>query len=439
MSEIFTDYEKALLASLKELQSNGDWLYLADFTIICRNQEEIKTQKLLLAARSKYFQALFRMEPLKTSVELDYDGKIIQILLKSLVVSSNFNELDVNELLELLEVVDYLQMVDCMSETEKMLAEKFVNLENIYDILEFTEHFLQTMTILKDKCCIFVKENWLKIDLKKIAKTWINTIISSPSCHVKDSHGRFMDLLESEIKLAESLHHLDPDENNWNFSMESRRKIYVGLRDLSFVESLKSTVQFHDDHFISLDEQWNWAVRSHRGSDIDMSVDSVISLKYHNYENVKKKERYILHNKYCAKYYDQSFLEEIECKGHLQSWKGTSHYWINHPHPKNLRINLKNNAKRRMARFDLEGDYILANESVNGHHYWTKNDKAVWYDTNHFWIVGEIEDLGIARGSIYSPDSQASCPNSALIWNISWGNDWTASDDVEFISSDLGR
>ena len=123
MSEIFTDYEKALLASLKELQSNGDWLYLADFTIICRNQEKIKSQKLLLATRSKYFQALFRMEPLKTTVELDYDGKIIQILMKSLV-SSNFNKLEVNELLELLEVEDYLQMVDCMSETEKVLAEK---------------------------------------------------------------------------------------------------------------------------------------------------------------------------------------------------------------------------------------------------------------------------------------------------------------------------
>merc|ERR1712226_993628 len=76
------NYETKLLAALKGFQEN--YQDLADFTIIARNHEEYKSHKLLLAVRSKYFEALFRTEPEKKSVKLDFDGQILEIILKSL-------------------------------------------------------------------------------------------------------------------------------------------------------------------------------------------------------------------------------------------------------------------------------------------------------------------------------------------------------------------
>ena len=78
-----TGYEHRLLVALRGFQANYN--NVADFTIVCQNQQEFKSHKLLLAARSKYFEALFHQEPLKTSVKLDYEGKIISTLLASLV------------------------------------------------------------------------------------------------------------------------------------------------------------------------------------------------------------------------------------------------------------------------------------------------------------------------------------------------------------------
>ena len=224
-------YEKSLVVSMRGFQVNYD--NLADFTIICRNEQEFKSHKLLLAARSKYFEALFRQEPLKTSVKLDYEGKIISTLLASLVSikHSDFEKLHLEDLLQMLEVLDYLQMADCMIETERILSGKYLNLGNIYDILEFTECFLQNLSVLKEKCGAFVIENWLEIDLKRFSKTWIKTIISQPSCHIKDPHGRLMSILASNVKFAETLHLVYPEENNW-FSKKSLRKICYGLNEL---------------------------------------------------------------------------------------------------------------------------------------------------------------------------------------------------------------
>ena len=225
-----TEYEHSLVVALRGFQANYD--NLADFTIICRNEQEFKSHKLLLAARSKYFEALFRQEPLKTSVKLDYEGKSMSTLLASLVSikHDDFEKLHLEELLQMLEVVDYLQMADCMIETEKVLSEKYLNLENIYDILEFTECFLQNLSLLKEKCGAFVTANWLVIDLKRISKTWIKEIISQPSCHIKDSHGRLMSNLATNVKFAESLHSIYPEENL--FSKKILRKICYGLNDI---------------------------------------------------------------------------------------------------------------------------------------------------------------------------------------------------------------
>ena len=64
-------YENSLLTALQEIIVSKNSHHLTDFTIICRqNDKEFKTHKLLLAARSKYFEAMFRQEPQKSSVNL---------------------------------------------------------------------------------------------------------------------------------------------------------------------------------------------------------------------------------------------------------------------------------------------------------------------------------------------------------------------------------
>ena len=86
-----SNYEKSLLTALNSFQEN--YRHLTDFTIICQNSgREFKSHKILLAARSKYFEALFRQEPQKSSVNLDFDDHVVETVLKSLVNSDNFNE-----------------------------------------------------------------------------------------------------------------------------------------------------------------------------------------------------------------------------------------------------------------------------------------------------------------------------------------------------------
>ena len=223
-----SNYEKSLLTALKSFQEN--YRHLTDFTIICQNGTEFNSHKILLAARSKYFEALFRQEPQKSSVKLDFDDHVVETVLKSLVCS-DFNEFLVEDLLQLLEVTDFLQMEDYILEIMSAMSKK-LTLENIYDVMEFSECVQSLSSNFGMHCSQFVKENLLNFDLNKIPKTWLKALPLASSCHVKDLEGRFLDLLESEVKLAAILHRIDPEEP-WQFSMESKRKICFGLYDLS--------------------------------------------------------------------------------------------------------------------------------------------------------------------------------------------------------------
>ena len=263
---VTTGYEDSLVVAFRGFQANYD--NLADFTIVCQNEQEFKSHKLLLAFRSKYFEALFRQEPFKNLVKLDYEGKIISTLLASLVSikHDDLDKLHLEELLQMLEVVDYLQMADCMIETEKVLSEKYLNLENIYDILEFIECFLQNMSVLKEKSSAFVIENWLKIDLKRISKTWIKIIISQPSCNIKDPNGILMSIFATNVKFAESLYSTYPEEN-W-FSKKSLRKICHGLVAISEVrpifteaaDELSENIGISDETLKILSEKYNMPI-----------------------------------------------------------------------------------------------------------------------------------------------------------------------------------
>ena len=239
-------YENSLLTALQEFTFNNP--HLTDFTIICQNDKEFKTHKLLLAARSKYFEAMFRQEPQKSSVKLDYEDQILEIILKSLVVSSNLNDSNLEQLIQLLEVSDYLQMEDFTSEVG-IAVSKQLNQENVYDIFELSDLFQSLSSPLGEKCAPYVRENLLEIDHEKIPISWFKFLPKfANSCHVKDVHGRYLDPIQSDLKLAAILHTQNPDEN-WDFPMTSKRKICFGLYDLTLTEMFEKCGLLNERHY----------------------------------------------------------------------------------------------------------------------------------------------------------------------------------------------
>ena len=97
-----TTFEESLILYLRGHVGSGE---LSDFTIVSKDQQKFPCSKLLLSARSKYYQALFRQEPSQTTSNLDYGGDVLRLVLSSLV-TVNFEDCSFDQLLELLEVVD---------------------------------------------------------------------------------------------------------------------------------------------------------------------------------------------------------------------------------------------------------------------------------------------------------------------------------------------
>ena len=194
-----TAYEQSLITILRNFQT--DYSNLSDFTIICENGEELKSHRLLLAARSKYFEALFRQEPNRNSLEINFESSIMQIIINSLI-SIDLTQLEDEELQKLLEISDYLQMDTLTSEIETTLTNK-LTIKNIYDIVDFTENL--QVSKLKSNFTEFIKQNILQLDLKDLPKWNLKTLTLTPTGYIKDQHGRLYDLVASELILYQEL------------------------------------------------------------------------------------------------------------------------------------------------------------------------------------------------------------------------------------------
>jgi len=130
-------------------------------------------------------------------------------------------------LLQLVAAADFLQMPELSAEIETALV-KQVNLDNIFHLMESTEHLIPSLTILKNNVGMMIKENILWLDLQKISKAWLNASLSAPLTNVKDKIGRYLDVVESELKVCEVLS--DVSDQEWNFSEDSKWLILAGLK-----------------------------------------------------------------------------------------------------------------------------------------------------------------------------------------------------------------
>ena len=229
---LMLDYHNSLLKSLAKLCTNSS-SELTDFVIKCPDTDsqhpmevELPTHKLLLVARSKYFEALIRQEPKTTQANLTYEVCDVKIILENLIdFTDDLAKLEFGQTLRLLEITDFLQMESLTKVFEEQISNQLTK-ENIYDIVNYTENF--HVPNLNAKCCIFVKENITVLDLKSFSKTWLKQLTSSPMAYAKDNYGRLVSLNESETLLVTALEDVDPKED-WNISLLTKRRIHMSL------------------------------------------------------------------------------------------------------------------------------------------------------------------------------------------------------------------
>ena len=220
-------YEKSFVINLPEFLTWNQ--HLSDFTIVCSpDNVQIQCYKIILAMRSKFFEALFRQENEIKELKVDFGSDLMKVILESLVtIDDNLRNLDVEVLLQLLQIIDYFQMDELSKEIQILLSEK-LSLEKILDIVEISE-FLH-VPHLQANYCQFIKHNLLHLDLTKMPKPLLRKLVSSPPCLIKDSYGRLFDQNESELKLFEALLTIDPNED-WNFSEDSRKRLWFTIND----------------------------------------------------------------------------------------------------------------------------------------------------------------------------------------------------------------
>ena len=106
MYKIVEDYRRDL--SYLYADASTDFRALSDFKIVCDDGTEFHTFRILLAARSKYFDALFRFEPEKRILNLPFEGRIMKIIINSLLDLDYYYNID--DFFKVYEAADYFQM-----------------------------------------------------------------------------------------------------------------------------------------------------------------------------------------------------------------------------------------------------------------------------------------------------------------------------------------
>ena len=217
---------------------DGRFESLSDFTIIAENGEKLSTFKLLLAMQSKFFEALFRQEPDKKTIQLNYDHHCLQKLCHCPFMT-DIESHEMSELLKMLEISDFLQM-DTVSNLLQVKIHQKLSIHNVVEVAKFVDCFA-SFANLKDKMEQFIRQNVLHLDLKEIPRSTLNTILipkASWCPHVKDEHGRHLDIVRSDLKVCLSLLKLDDFKNHLSIKDISentlQRLIHAGQRSWQF-------------------------------------------------------------------------------------------------------------------------------------------------------------------------------------------------------------
>ena len=101
-------------------------------------------------------------------------------------------------------------------------------------------------------------------------------------------------------------------------------------------------------------------------------------------------------------------------------------------------MKLSNSGEAQKHRGDSGGIYFLQEDKINNKPYWIhqSHGKAIWWDNNGFWVVGNFGNLGSSTASIIGPSNNNSPPNQITNgWQYGPqdpNEPWTDTNDIHF-------
>ena len=213
-----------------------DYSHIADFSIVCSGgkdsdgndtEHQFKTYKLLLAARSKYFEALFRQEPNVTTAQLDFKYNLVGVILDNLIKTPNFENFDIYHLMRLLEITEFLQMESFTHFVVVGIGAK-LSAANVLDVINYSQNV--HVPELNVGCYRFVKENISKLKsvLATLPVQWLKRLSPSRTCNAKDEYGRLLCVNDTETLVVAALNDLSPEED-WNVSDEIKLRMQASF------------------------------------------------------------------------------------------------------------------------------------------------------------------------------------------------------------------
>ena len=98
-----------------------------------------------------------------------------------------------------------------------------------------------------------------------------------------------------------------------------------------------------------------------------------------------------------------------------------------------MKLSISGEAQKHQG--DQGGTYFLQEDTRNMKPYWIHQSgyRAIWWNPNDYWMVGNFEDLGKDLGSIKYPSNNESPPNQITNgWQYYDGDEWQDTNDVHF-------
>ena len=255
MHEQFEEYRGTLFEQLANASTN--FRGLSDFKIVCEDGTEFHTFRIFLAARSKYFDALFRYEPEKRILNLPFKGRIMKIIMDSLL-EMGYNqkaEFDksIDDFFKVYEAADYFQMDTFVTALQDYVFYRCFDYglnrrrdrpKAINDFYKFA-NFFEKYEIPKfmDEIACHVKKFFTWFDLKKLPMSILKKLLNpklqdhdwsyayyekrKDLNYIEDICGRISDPFCSEMYLCKKLEKIAPFQE-WAFSQNSMENIIIG-------------------------------------------------------------------------------------------------------------------------------------------------------------------------------------------------------------------
>lgn len=224
-----------------------------DIALKCSDGKLVHGHKLIMAARSDYFDTLFQYEPEKSEFEMpQYDSKLMSAIVKSMV---NINLEDIEEVgfVDYLQAADFLQLNDLVDAVSKLISRREINIDNVFDILEVTQNM--KAPLLEEGCFRCIKDNLRKVEIQekldKLPKSILIKIFSEPRPEFSDKQMRSMDKLEVNLIVLEVLYStlkrkgsVDEDLDEFLDKCFSKNQLYfLASQDKSAVKKLYGDIE----------------------------------------------------------------------------------------------------------------------------------------------------------------------------------------------------